>query len=119
MEQTRISLSWEVSKTCFESVDFTITISWNPCCGEEQVTNVSGSNYDLTGLTPGVRYGITLVAIGDGIKSDTVSICTTTLSSGEHISYECMYVIMCTETKLISLHHACRGTYIRITGMYL
>ena len=68
-------------------MDFTITISWNPCCGEGQVTNVSGSSYDITGLNPGVRYGITLVAIGDGIKSDTVSICTTTLSSGEHNTY--------------------------------
>ena len=83
VEQTRISLSWEVSQTCFESVDFTVNISWNPCSGEEQVTNVSGSSYDITGLTPGVRYNITLVAIVNGIRSDSISISATTLSSGE------------------------------------
>ena len=85
VEQTRISLSWEVSTTCFESVDFTVTISWNPCSGEEQVTNVSGSSYDITGLTPGVRYDITLVANGDGVRSGAISISTTTLSSSEHM----------------------------------
>ena len=83
MEQTRISLSWEVSKTCFESVDFIVTISWSSSSGEGQATNVSGSSYDITGLTPHVRYNITLVAIGNGIRSDSISISARTQSSGE------------------------------------
>ena len=48
-----------------------------------QVTNVLGSSYDITGLTPRVRYNITSVAIGNGIRSDSISISATTLSSGE------------------------------------
>ena len=84
-EQTSISLSWKVSKTCFESVDFTVNISWRSASGKGQATNVSGSSYDITSLTPGVSYDITLVAIGDGVRSDPISISATTLSSGEGI----------------------------------
>ena len=84
-EQTSISLSWEVSKTCFESVDFKVNISWRSASDEGQATNVSGNSYDIIGLTPGVSYHITLVAIGDGVRSDPVSIYATTLSSGEGI----------------------------------
>ena len=87
MEQTSISLSWEVSQTCFESVDFTVTISWSSSNGKGQVTNVSGSSYDITGLTPGVRYNITLVAIGNGVRSDSISISATTQASGEGTVY--------------------------------
>ena len=82
-EQTSISLSWEVSKTCFESVDFKVNISWSSASDEGQATNVSGNSYDITGLTPGVSYHITLVAIGDGVRSDNISISRTTLSGGE------------------------------------
>ena len=88
-EQTSISLSWEVSKTCFESVDFKVSISWRSASGNGQATNVSGSSYDITGLTPGVSYHITLVAIGDGVRSDNISISATTLSSGEDIVNAC------------------------------
>ena len=103
VEQTSISLSWEISKTCFESVDFTVTISWSSASsGEGQATNVSGSSYDIAGLTPGVKYDITLVAIGDGVRSDSTSISVTTLPSGEHNMYICMHFILCTETNLIS-----------------
>ena len=84
-EQTSISLLWEVSETCFESVDFTVNISWSSASDEGLATNVSGSSYDITGLTPGVSYDITLVAIGDGARSDPISISATTLSSGEGI----------------------------------
>ena len=83
MEQTSISLSWEVSKICFESVDFTVAISWSSSSDEGQATNVSGSSYDITGLTPGVKYDIMLVAIGDGVRSDVMPTSATTLSSGE------------------------------------
>ena len=82
-EQTSISLLWEVSKTCFDSVDFTVNISWRCTSGNGQVTNVSGSSYDITGLTPDVSYHITLVAIGNGVRSDNISISATTLSRGE------------------------------------
>ena len=68
---------------CFESVDFTVNIFWRSTSGQGQVTNVSGSSYDITGLTPGVSYNITLIAIGDGVRSDNVSISRTTLSRGE------------------------------------
>ena len=44
---------------------------------------MSGSSYDITGLGPGVRYNMTLVAIGNGIRSDSISISATTQSSGE------------------------------------
>ena len=50
-----------------------------------QATNVSGSSYDITGLTPGVGYHITLGAIGDGIRSDSIFFSVTTLCSGEGI----------------------------------
>ena len=119
VEQTSISLSWEVSKACFESVDFTITISWNPCTGEEQVTNVSGSSYDVTGLSPGVRYGITFVSIGNDIRSDTISICITTLPSGEHNSYECISSFPLRPISFRYTMHVGVHMYIRITGMYL
>ena len=68
---------------CFESVDFTVNIFWRSTSGNGQVTNVSRSSYDITGLTPGVTYDITLVAIGDGVRSDNISISATTLSRGE------------------------------------
>ena len=68
---------------CFESVDFTVNILWSSASGQGQATNVSGSSYDITGLTPGVSYQITLVAIGDGVRSDNISISATTLSRGE------------------------------------
>ena len=84
-EQTSISLSWEVSKTCSESVDFTVNILWSSASGKGQATNVSGCSYDISGLTPGVSYDITLAAIGDGVRSDPISISATTLSSGEGI----------------------------------
>ena len=84
-EQTSISLSWEVFKTCFESVDFTVNILWSSASGKGQATNVSGCSYDISGLTPGVSYDITLAAIGDGVRSDPISISATTLSSGEGI----------------------------------
>ena len=84
VEQTSISLSWEVSKTCFESVDFTLDISWRPTSGEGQAMNVSGNSYNITDLTPGVSYNITLVAIGNGVRSDCISISTITLASGKH-----------------------------------
>ena len=70
---------------CFESVDFTVNILWNSVSDEGQIMNVSGSSYDITGLTPGVSYDITLVAIGDGVRSDSISISATTLCSGESI----------------------------------
>ena len=70
---------------CFESVDFTVNILWSSTSDEGQATNVSGSSYDITGLTPGVSYHITLVAIGDDIQSDPISIYATTLCSGEGI----------------------------------
>ena len=84
-EQTSISLSWEVSKTCFESVDFKVNISWKSASGQGQTTNVSGNSYAITSLTPGVSYHIALVAIGDGVRSDPISISATTLCSGEGI----------------------------------
>ncbi len=84
-EQTSISLLWEVSKTCFDLVDFKVSISWRSASDEGQATNVSGSSYDIPGLTPGVSYNITLVATGDGVRSDSISISATTLSSGEGI----------------------------------
>ena len=68
---------------CFESVNFTVNISWSSVSGQGQATNVSGSSYDITGLTPGVSYHITLVAIGDGIQSDPISISRSTMPSGE------------------------------------
>ena len=68
---------------CFESVDFKVSIFWRSTSGNGQVMNVSGSSYDITGLTPGVSYDITLVAIGDGVRSDSISISHTTLSRGE------------------------------------
>ena len=68
---------------CFESMDFTVNILWSSASGIGQATNVSGSSYDITGLTPGVSYDITLVAIGNGVRSDTISISHTTLSRGE------------------------------------
>ena len=82
-EQTSISLSWEVSKTCFELGDFTVIISWRSTHGNGQVINVSGSSYDITNLTPGVSYHITLVAISDGVRSDPISISHSTMPSGE------------------------------------
>ena len=36
-----------------------------------------------SGLTPGVSYDITLVAVGDGVRSDNISISRTTPSRGE------------------------------------
>ena len=68
---------------CFESMDFTVNILWSCASGQGQVTNVSGCSYDITGLTPGVSYHITLVTVGDGVRSDSISISRTTLSSGE------------------------------------
>ena len=68
---------------CFESMDFTVNILWSSASDQGQVTNVSGSSYDITGLTPGVSYDITLVAVGDGVRSDNISISRTTLSRGE------------------------------------
>ena len=68
---------------CFESVDFTVNIFWSSASGNGQVMNVSGSSYDITGLTPGVSYDITLVATGNGVRSDNRSISRTTLSRGE------------------------------------
>ena len=82
-EQTSISLSWEVCKTCFELGEFTVNIFWRSASGNGQVMNVSESSYDITGLTPGVRYHITLVAIGDGVRSDPISISHSTMPSGE------------------------------------
>ena len=70
---------------CFESVDFTVNILWSSASDEGQIMNVSGSSYDITSLTPGVSYDITLVAIGDGVRSDSISISATTLCSGEGI----------------------------------
>ena len=84
-EQTSISLSWEVSKICFESVDFKVSISWRSSSDDGQATNVSGSSFDITSLTPGVSYHITLVATGDGVRSHSIYIYATTLSSGEDI----------------------------------
>ena len=72
---------------CFESVDFTVNIFWSSASGNGQVMNVSGSSYDITGLTPGVSYHITLVAIGGGVRSDNISISRTTLPSGETTVY--------------------------------
>jgi len=72
-EQTSISLSWEVSKTCFELVasyvstfpgDLPVTRSrlW----GAGYVyANISRNSYDITSLTPGMSYHITLVAYLD------------------------------------------------------
>ena len=77
--------SWEVSQTCFESVDFTVNILWSSASGQGQAMNVSGSSYDITGLTPGVGYHITLVTIGDGVRNDSISFSVTTLSSDEGI----------------------------------
>ena len=68
---------------CFESVDFTVNILWSCASGQGQVMNVSGNSYDITSLTPGVSYHITLVAVGDGVRSDNISISRTTLSRGE------------------------------------
>ena len=70
---------------CFESVDFTVNILWSSASDEGQATNVSGSSYDITSLTSGVSYHITLVAIGDEVRSDPISISATTLCSGEGI----------------------------------
>ena len=69
---------------CFESVNFKVNIFWRSTSGNGQVTNVSGSSYDITGLTPGVSYNITLVAIGNGVRSDNISISRTTLSRGDN-----------------------------------
>ena len=64
--------------------------------------NVSGNSYNITDLTPGVSYNITLVAIGNGVRSDSISISTITLASGKHV--QCMLSI---ETNNhISLNHA-------------
>ena len=65
-------------------MNFTFDISWMPASGKGQATNVSGNSYNITDLTPGVSYTITLVAIGDGVRSDSISISATTLSSGKH-----------------------------------
>ena len=45
--------------------------------------NVSESSYAITSLTPGVSYHITLVAIGNGVRSDPISISRSTMPSGE------------------------------------
>ena len=114
VEQTSISLSWEVSKTCFESLNFTITISWMPASGEGQAMNVSGSSYNITALTPGVSYNITLVAIGNGVRSDCISISATTLSNGKHnIS---MYIL---SPALASKVDTRGRMYARVLLMYL
>ena len=114
VEQTSISLSWEVSKTCFESVNFKITISWMPASGKGQAMNVSGNSYNITGLTPGVRYNITLVAIGNGVRSDSISISAVTLSSGKHnIS---MYIL---PPALASKVDTRGRMYARVLLMYL
>ena len=60
---------------------------------------LSGSSYDITDLTPGVSYHITLVTIGDGVRSDSISISATTLCSGEDIVNACH---LYSETSLIS-----------------
>ena len=70
---------------CFESVNFTVNILWSSASGQGQATNVSRCSYDITDLTPGVSYHITLVAISDGVRSDSISISATTLPSGEGI----------------------------------
>ena len=68
---------------CFESVDFTVNILWSSASSQGQATNVSGCSYDITSLTPGVSYHITLVAIGDGVRSNPISISCSTMPSGE------------------------------------
>ena len=103
-EQTSISLSWEVCKTCFESVDFTVNISWRSASGNGEVRNVSGNSYDITGLTPNVSYDITLVAIGDGIQSDPISISCSTKPSGETT----VHVVLQWRAGLISSRKGCR-----------
>ena len=55
-----------------------------PASGEGQATNVSGSSYTITDLIPDVIYNITLVAIGNGVRSDSISISAATLASGKH-----------------------------------
>lgn len=82
VKQTRISFAWKVSTTCFESVIFETHITWSDVSGEGQTINVSGNSYVITGLTPGVTYNITLVAVGDGVRSDSVSFYVRT-SSGK------------------------------------
>ena len=74
---------------CFESANFKVNISWKSASGKGQATNVSGSSYDITGLTPSVSYHITLVAIDDGVRSDSISISATILCSGEGIVNAC------------------------------
>ena len=66
-------------------MDFAVNILWSSASGQGQATNVSGSSYGITSLTPGVSYNITLVAIGDGVRSGSISISATTLCSGEGI----------------------------------
>ena len=70
---------------------------------------MSGSSYDITGVTSGVKYDITMVAIGDGVRSDSISISITTLPSSEHNNI-CMHAFyLVHKTNLIPLHIPCRG----------
>ena len=99
---------------CFESVDFTVNILWSSASGQGQATNVSGSSYDITGLTPGVSYHITLVAIGDGVSSDPISISATTLSSGENIVNAChLYSVTSHTSYSVYSFGCCERTHIK------
>ena len=119
---------WEVSNACFESLNFTVDISWRSAHVEGQAVNVSGNSYDITGLTPGVTYNITLVATGGGKRSDSVSISNTTLGpiSGKYtllhnnyyIQYMYTYVCMCMYTTIhiysvFSLLHICLPIFLQ------
>lgn len=93
-----ISLSWEVMVTCFESVNFSMSISWRSVSVEKQATTVSGNSYDISSLIPGVTYNFTLVAIGDGVSSASASISSTTqsIASGKYTMwYSHMHCTWC------------------------
>ena len=87
-----ISLSWEISKACFESVNFTTAIILKSVSdGQTHAAFVSGNSHAFTGLTSGTSYNITVFAIGDRLQSDSMST-TATTSTGKHFCIHCIFI---------------------------
>ena len=98
---TSIALSWTFASTCFELVNFTFEVFWTTVSdgGQAHAMNVSGNSYNIIDLASGVTFNITLVAFGDGIRSDSRSISVTTASSGKRV----LQIVTC-DCYMHSLH---------------
>lgn len=55
---------------CYETTDFVFEISWMAIGGEWRKANVSQNSYNIAGLSPNTEYVVTVVAMGDRVRSE-------------------------------------------------